>query len=163
MSKTKKMTTITMLVAISIVFHMVEAMIPLPMIVPGFKLGLANIVGLVTLYLFDSKAMISVNLLRVVFASLLKGMLFSTGFWLSLSGVLCSMVATILAKRYTPMSIYGVSVVGSSFHSVGQVIAVTLIYQQFFMQAVLPILIALGIPTGLGIAYLARQVVERLK
>lgn len=163
MSQTKKMTTITMLVAISVMFHMVESMIPLPIIVPGFKLGLANIVGLVALYLFDSKAMISVNLLRVVFASLLRGMLFSTGFWLSLCGVIFSMSATILAKRYTPMTIYGVSVCGSSFHAIGQVIAVTLIYQQFFMQAVLPILIALGIPTGLFIAFFARQVVVRLK
>ena len=47
MSKTKKMTTITMLIAISILFHMIESMIPIPVPIPGFKLGLANIVGCV--------------------------------------------------------------------------------------------------------------------
>ena len=62
MSKTKKMTTITMLIAISILFHMIESMIPIPVPIPGFKLGLANIVGLIALYLFDEKVMLEVNL-----------------------------------------------------------------------------------------------------
>ena len=160
MNKTKKMTTITMLIAISILFHMVESMIPVPVPVPGFRLGLANIVGLVALYLFDAKVMLSVNLMRVLLASLLRGILFGTGFWLSFVGVILSSIACIIAKK-SPMSIYGVSVAGSVFHSIGQVIVVTIIYQQFFMQAVLPILILLGIPTGLFIAHIAKSVIRR--
>ena len=61
MSKTKRMTTITMLIALSIIFHMVESMIPIPLPVPGFRLGLANIVGLVAFYLFNSRVFIGVN------------------------------------------------------------------------------------------------------
>lgn len=163
MSKTRKMTQITMLVALSIVFHMIESMIPVPIPVPGFKLGLANIVGMIALYLFDEKVMLEVNLMRVVFASLLRGMLFGTGFWLSLTGVLLSSVAVMIAYRRTPMSIFGVSVCGSVFHAVGQVIAVTYIYSQFFMQAILPLLILAGIPTGLFIAAVAKQVLTRIQ
>ncbi len=163
MTKTKRMTMITMLVAISIMFHMIEAMIPIPIFVPGFKLGFANIVGLVALYMFGFKVMLEVNLMRVCLASLIRGVLFGTGFWLSLCGILLSSFACALAKRYTPMSIYGVSVAGSCFHAVGQVIAVTFIYQQFFMQAILPVLILLGIPTGLCIAYIAKQVLKRIQ
>lgn len=162
MSKTKRMTTITMLIAISILFHMVESMIPVPVPIPGFKLGLANIVGLIALYLFDGKVMLEVNILRVILASLLRGMLFGTSFWLSLCGVLFSSFITILAYRKSPLSIYGVSVAGSVFHSVGQVIAVTFIYQQFFMQAILPILMILAIPTGLSMALISKQVLKRI-
>ena len=161
MSRTQRMTTITMLTAISILFHMIESMIPVPVPVPGFKLGLANIVALIAYYLFDAKVMLSVNLMRVVLASLLRGMLFGTGFWLSMCGVLLSTLACILARR-TPMSIYGVRVAGSSAHAIGQVIAVTLIYQQFFMQAILPVLILLGIPTGLFVAHVAKAVLKRI-
>ena len=161
MSRTQRMTTITMLTAISILFHMIESMIPVPVPVPGFKLGLANIVALIAYYLFDAKVMLSVNLMRVVLASLLRGMLFGTGFWLSMCGVLLSTLACILARR-TPMSIYGVSVAGSSAHAIGQVIAVPLIYQQFFMQAILPVLILLGIPTGLFVAHVAKAVLKRI-
>ena len=156
------MTQITMLVALSIMFHMVESMIPVPVPIPGFKLGLANIVGLAALYLFDVKVMIEVNLMRVIFASLLRGVLFGTGFWLSICGVILSSIATAIAYKKSPMSIYGVSVCGSVFHAIGLVIAVTFIYSQFFMQAVLPLLILAGIPTGLLIAVIADQVLRRI-
>lgn len=162
MSKTQRMTHITMLVAISILFHMIESMIPVPVPIPGFKLGLANIVGLVAMYLYGPKVMLEVNLMRVVVASLLRGVIFGTSFWLSLTGLLFSCLACIFAYKKTPLSIYGVSVAGSVFHAVGQVIAVTIIYNQFFMQAILPILILLAIPTGIVMAMIATQVVKRL-
>ena len=100
--------------------------------------------------------------MRVVFASLLRGVLFGTGFWLSLCGVILSSLACIIAYKKSPMSIFGVSVAGSVFHAIGQVIAVTFIYAQFFMQAILPLLILAGIPTGLLIAFIASQVLKRI-
>lgn len=163
MSKTRRMTTMTMLIAISVVFHIVESMIPIPIPIPGFHLGLANIVGLITLYMFGPSQMLEVNFMRVLLASLLRGSIFGTGFWLSLCGVSLSSLASIFAKKKTHMSIYGVSVVGSVFHSIGQVVVVTIIYKQFFMQAILPLLLLLAIPTGLFVASIARGVLNRIK
>lgn len=163
MKNTKRMVNITMLVAISILFHLVESMIPIPVPIPGFKLGLANIVGLIALYMYDAKIMLGVNLTRVVLASLMRGMIFAPGFWLSLCGVILSSFAAILAKRYTPMSIYGVSCASSAFHVAGQVIAVTFLYSQFLMGALLPILLWLSIPTGLFTGMLAKQVLQRIQ
>ena len=112
--------------------------------------------------MFGVKEMFIVNIMRVVFASLLRGVLFGTGFWLSITGVMLSCIMTSIAYKRSPMSIYGVSVCGSVFHAVGQVIAVTFIYSQFFMQAVLPLLILAGIPTGLLIALIADSVLKRV-
>lgn len=162
-TSTKRMMHITMLVAISILFHLIESMIPVPVPIPGFKLGLANIVGLIALYLYDAKIMIGVNLLRVFLASLMRGMIFAPGFWLSLTGVILSSCAAIIAKKYSPMTIFGVSVASSAFHVIGQVIAVTFLYNQFLMGALLPVLLLLSIPTGIFTGYLAKQVLERLK
>lgn len=163
MMKTKKMTNITMFVAIAIIFHMVEGMIPIPIPIPGFKLGLANIVGLIALYMYGSNVMLGVNFMRVIIASLLHGIIFGTGFWLSLSGVIFSCLAAIIAKQKTPMSIYGVSIASSVFHVIGQMIAVTFIYEQFLMGAILPILIVLSIPTGISVGYISQMVLKRIK
>jgi len=163
MSKTKRMMNITMLIAISILFHLIESMIPVPLPIPGFKLGLANIVGLIALYLYDAKTMLSINLMRVLLASLLRGIIFAPGFWLSLSGVLCSSVAAIVAKKYSSMTLFGTSCASSACHVVGQVIAVTWIYSQFLMGALLPVLLLLSIPTGLFTGFLAKQVLDRIK
>ena len=156
MSATRRLTTFTMLCALAILFHYVESLIVIPLPVPGFRLGLANIIALITLYLYDARAMLAVSLMRVLFVSLLQGTLFATSFWLSLSGVLLSCAAMSI-------SIYGVSVLGSVFHCIGQVIAVSWIYRQFFMQALLPLLCALGVLSGLLIGALAHQVLNRLQ
>lgn len=163
MSKTARLMNITMLMAISILFHLVESMIPIPLPIPGFKLGLANIVGLIALYRYDAKIMIGVNLMRVLLASLLRGILFAPGFWLSLSGVLLSTLAAIIAKHKSLMTIFGVSCASSAFHVIGQVIAVSMLYHQFLMGALLPILLLLSIPTGLFTGFLAKQVLDRIQ
>ncbi len=163
MMKTKRMMYITMLVAISILFHLIESMIPLPLPIPGFKLGIANIVGLVALYMYDAKIMFTVNFMRVILASLMRGILFAPGFWLSLCGVILSSGAAIIAKRYTPMTILGVSCASAAFHVIGQVIAVTILYSQFLMGALLPILLLLSIPTGLFTGFMAKQVLNRIQ
>lgn len=158
----RKMTQVTMLISISILFHILESMVYLPIPIPGFKLGLANIVGLVALYHYGVHTMIQVNLFRVLLASLLRGLLFGTAFWLSLCGVLCSMIAAIIAYKKTPMSFYGVSVASSVFHVIGQMIAVSFLYQQLLMGYLLPILMLLAIPTGIGVAYIGKEVQKRL-
>ncbi len=158
----RKMTQVTMLISISILFHILESMIYLPIPIPGFKLGLANIVGLIALYQYGIHMMIKINIFRVILASLLRGLLFGTAFWLSLCGVVCSMIAALIAYKKTPMSFYGVSVASSVFHVIGQMIAVSFLYQQLLMSYLLPILMILAIPTGIGIAYLGQEVWKRL-
>ena len=162
MKRVQKLTLFAMLCALAIVFHYVESMVVIPLPVPGFRLGLANILSLIALYYFDARALFTIGIVRVLFASLLSGMLFATSFWLSLAGMLLSALAMTIARRCSCFSIYGVSVLGSATHCVAQVMVVTWIYQQFFMQALLPILVALSIPTGLLIAMLADQVLKRL-
>jgi len=132
------------------------------MIVPGYKIGLANIAGLFALYMYDEKSLAYVSLLRIILSSLMQGMLFSVSFWLSLSGGILACIAMILAYRSKAFSIYGVSILGASFHNIGQVIAITWIYQQYFMQLFLPILLALSIVSGILIAVVCRKVLDRL-
>ncbi|HJB05621.1 MAG TPA: Gx transporter family protein [Candidatus Merdibacter merdigallinarum] len=162
MKRVQKLTLFAMLCALAIVFHYVESMVVIPLPVPGFRLGLANILSLIALYYFDARALFTIGIVRVLFASLLSGMLFATSFWLSLAGMLLSALVMTIARHCSCFSIYGVSVLGSAAHCVAQVMVVTWIYQQFFMQALLPILVALSIPTGLLIAMLADQVLKRL-
>ena len=63
----------------------------------GAHIALA--IALITLYLYDARAMLAVSLMRVLFVSLLQGTLFATSFWLSLSGVLLSCAAMSIARR----------------------------------------------------------------
>ena len=151
--RVKKSVILAFLVAVGILLQLLESFVGIFMIVPGYKIGLANIAGLFALYMYDEKSLAYVSLLRIFLSSLMQGMLFSVSFWL---------IAMILAYRSKAFSIYGVSILGASFHNIGQVIAITWIYQQYFMQLFLPILLALSIVSGILIAVVCRKVLDRL-
>lgn len=161
--KARKAVMLAFLIALGIIFQLVESFFPVVMIVPGYKIGLANIVSLFALYAYGDKDLLIVSFGRIFLAALCMGTLFSIPFMLSLSGGVLSAAAMILAKKSKAFSIYGVSILGAVFHSVGQVIAITMIYQQYFMQLFLPILIALSIASGLCIALLTSQILKRMK
>lgn len=156
----KKLMIITMLMAMSIVFHIVEPVLPIP--VPGVKLGLANIIGLIALFMFGIKTMFAVNVSRVVIASLLRGILFGTGFWVSLSGVLLSTTLVALLFKTNKFSVVGLSIAAAAFHNMGQILMIMVIYASIFMIYWMPPLIWLSIPAGLLTGTLAAGVLSRL-
>ncbi|MGI6068461.1 Gx transporter family protein, partial [Absicoccus porci] len=137
---TRKSVNLGFLMAVGILLQLIESFVPIVMIVPGFKIGLANLASLFALMIYDKKSMWIVGIGRIFLSALLQGTLFSVAFWLSLSGGLLSLIAMSIAADVKVFSIYGISILGAAFHSVGQVIAVTWIYQQYFMQLFLPIL-----------------------
>lgn len=160
--RTRRIIRLAMLTAAGILLQLIESFFPVVMIVPGYKIGLANITGLFALYAFGVREMVIVTSLRIVLAALGQGTLFSVAFMLSVSGGILAMLAMSLAYRSGRFSIYGVSTAGAAAHSLGQVLAVSAIYQQFFMQLFLPVLLALSIVSGLCIALLTSQLLKRL-
>lgn len=151
---------VTMLLAMAIVVHMVEA--SFPVLLPGVKLGLANIFGLVAYYLYSAKEMWTINLMRVILASLMRGFIFGTGFWLSVGGVCLSTMMVMLFGRWSKMSIIGIASVSACFHAIGQIVVMMLIVGQIGLLPYLGIMILLGIPTGLFTGFVSRIIVARL-
>ena len=71
---TKKLAIIAMLVAQAAVLHFLESLLPNPIPIPGVKLGLANIIALLALLLFDFKTAMQITVLRTILGSLLSGL-----------------------------------------------------------------------------------------
>ena len=69
MDQIKKLTLLANLLAIAIVLSIIEAAVPI-IPVPGAKIGFANIVTLIVLYIFSFKDAMTVSLLRVLLVSL---------------------------------------------------------------------------------------------
>ncbi len=161
LSSTRRLTLVTMLLAMSIMLHMIEPSLPIP--IPGVKLGLANVLGLVALFLFGVKEMIILNFMRVLIASLLRGILFGTGFWLSLGGVIFSTAISILVYKQKKLSLIGVSIASAAFHGLGQIVALMFINQSIYMVYWLPVLWFSSLPTGFLTGLLSIEILKRLR
>src|SRR5512147_1771230 len=88
---------IAKMAAVALGLTVLENAIPSPL--PGVKPGLANIVTLIVLARFGWRAAAWVSLLRVIAGSLLFGNFLAPGFFLSLSGAVCSLTVLALSVR----------------------------------------------------------------
>ena len=163
MNKTKKLIFLSMLVALALVISLFEQMIPLPVAIPGAKLGLSNIVILVTLIVFGYKEGLAVAVLKSLLLVLVTGSVSS--FIFSFAGAVLSTVSMILADKYLSryLSLIGISLIGSFFHNLGQVLTASAVLQSFKIFAYLPFLIILGIFTGYFVGLSSIFIVKNLK
>ncbi len=116
----KKTVTLGMLTAIAMVFGYVESIIPLPVGIPGIKLGLANIIILFVIYRYGIREASLVSVARIV----LSGLMF-TGMWsilYGISGTVCAIMVMSLAKFRLKLSVITVSVLGAMAHISGQMV-----------------------------------------
>ena len=159
----KKYMRLVMLLSFSIVLSILESFIPLfNGYIPGLKLGLANIIVLIVLYKYDAKDVFFVSILRVIVVGLMRTGLFSINFFFSLSGALFSCCFMILFKK-TKLSMIGVSVIGSIFHSIGQILIAILFLKNNNMIYYLPWLLLFSIPTGLFVGYVSKKMLSELE
>ena len=104
-----------LLIALAFIFSYVEALIPLPVPVPGIKLGLANLVNVVGLYTVGVAGPLVVGLLRIV----MVGFTFSNpgSMLYALAGGILSLAVMALAKKMDWFEKTGVSILGGVFHN----------------------------------------------
>lgn len=158
----KKYMRLVMLLSFSIVLSIIESFIPIfNGYIPGLKLGLANIIVLIVLYKYDTKDVFFVSILRVIVVGILRTGLFSINFFFSLFGAIFSCLAMVLVKK-TKLSMIGVSIVGSIFHSVGQILA-AILFLNNNMIYYLPWLVLFSVPTGLFIGYVSKKMLVELE
>lgn len=161
---TKKITRLSMLLAISVVLSLIESLIPLLNgIIPGIKLGFANIVILFTLYTFSLKDAFIISILRVFLVGILRTGVFSITFFFSLFGALLSLLFMYLFKRFTKLSIVGVSIIGSVMHTIGQIIIAVIFLSNVNILYYLPILLITSIVTGIIVGYISNALIAKIK
>ena len=162
-SELNKIVTLSMLLSLSIVLQIVEGLIPIPFLIPGIKLGLANIIVIIILYKYGYKYAITIGLLRVIVASMLRNG-FGINFIFSIAGVLMSITIMNIFIKKSKLSMIGVSMAGSNFHIIAQLIMASLIYKSnIFYITHLPIMLIISLITGFIIGELSNKLYEEAK
>ena len=163
MSKTKRLTLCAVLVALALALSYTERFIPLQMVVPlpGVKLGLANIVTLIALYLLGPKAAFAILIPRCIFGAVFGGGI--TGLAFSMIGGLLAMATMSLTRRIPFLSIYGVSILGAAAHNVGQILAAMVLMNSVYIGAYLPYLLIVALFTGFATGAAGAGVLRSLK
>ena len=154
------MAIIAILTAGAIIIGIIESFIP-SVGIPGVKLGLVNIVILITLFELGVTEAIFVNLSRVFLVAILRGTILTMGFLMSLVGAVLSLGIMILFKIFVKkFSIVGVSVLGAIFHVIGQILIAWLFLGTPYILLYLPIITISAIVTGVLVGISANLVIR---
>lgn len=148
MKRTNRMVQGAVLVSLALALSYIERFIPLQMLIPlpGVKLGLANVVTLIALYLLGGKSAFAILILRCILGSLFGGGI--TGLLFSLTGGILSMGVMVLCKKAPFLSVYGVSILGAAAHNIGQILAAMLLMNSVYIGMYLSYLLVVALFTG---------------
>ncbi len=149
-----------MLLALSLLLSYVETLIPFHFGIPGIKLGLANLVVLVTLYRLGPGDALLVSVARIFLAGFLFGNLASILY--SLSGGLLSFLGMLLLKKTGKLGLLAVSVAGGIFHNLGQVLMAAWVVENMNFLYYMSVLFFAGLITGALIGIVAGEILKRL-
>lgn len=145
-----------MLTALAMIFGYVEALIPFGFGIPGIKLGIANIVIVLALYMLPAYQVFLIQLARIVLVSFMFGNMSMMIY--SLAGGMLSFLVMMLLKKTKGFSITGVSIAGGVSHNIGQLAVAVLAVQNVKIVFYFPVLMAAGLLTGGLIGLLAYKI-----
>jgi heptaprenyl diphosphate synthase len=156
---------LSLFVSLASVLQIFETFL-MPPVLPGLKIGLANVITVILLYKYSWKYAVFVSVMRTIVSSLFLGTFLTPSFVLSFSGALISSIVMILII-FIPylsraFSIFGVSVIGSIAHTFTQfIISYYLFIKHSGVFYFLPILLIISIISGLITGYISYKVLGK--
>ena len=159
----KKIIFLSLLVSIGIVLGIVESIMPIPFMAPGAKLGLSNIVVLITLVLFNFKDAAIVAVLKSIILSMIVGNVSSLFY--SLTGSLFSLIAMYFVYKFFSkyFSLIGVSIFGAMAHNIGQILVASIVMNNFKIFYYLPVMMLTSLFTGYFVGLSSIFIVKNLR
>lgn len=155
---------IAILCAQGVIIGLIERSIPSPFVfAPGAKIGLTNIITLLSLYTLDFKDAFLLVLIRLFLTTLIGGTV--STFMYAFAGAMLSFFAMYLLKtiHFKNVSFIGISAVGGLMHNVGQLIIASLIAQSFSVMLYLPVLSLMGILAGIAVGIVDNYLLRHVK
>ena len=157
----KKIAHLSLLIALSLVFSYIETLIPINLGIAGVKIGLANIISVITLYLFGIGFSFFIVIIRVLLSGFLFGNMFSIIY--SLAGGILSICIMYLLKKTEKFSITGVSIGGGVFHNVGQLLVAIIVISELKLYFYFPVLIISGVIMGTFTGIICSLIINRVE
>ena len=144
------------------VLNIVERAIVIPGAVPGIKLGLANIMTLLSIMILSSKDAFLVVVVRCVLGAMISGNPVSFAFSIT-GGMLSLGIMAILWYGFKGrVSIVIISMIGAVAHNVGQLLIAALLVHSGSVFIILPVLMVSALITGYIIGLVSGRIYRSL-
>ena len=145
--KTRRIALSGLLFALAMALSFIEGTLTIPGLLPGMKLGLANIVVMYALFFMGPRQALVLDVLKALFVFLVSG--FTAGL-LSLCGGLLSLLVMWVLYYLLPVrpTWFILSVCGALAHNIGQLLGAGVIISSSLSFYYAPVMLVLGLVMG---------------
>lgn len=144
---TKKIAVLAILTSLSLITFIIESLFP-PLILPGAKMGLANIFSFVALIMYSPLEAFIVVGVRTLFGAIYAGNI-SAMLYSFTGGIVSMAVSSVLMYlAYPKISLFAVSVCAAIAHNITQNIVFVFLSHSYLMFGYMPYLALLGVLSG---------------
>ncbi len=159
---TRKMVRLSLLVALATVLSILENQLPIPRPL-WLKLGLANVITLVALVMYGTRAALTVACMRALLAGIF-GALPMLPFSFSAAVTSSLSMGALYRVSGRRLSIIGLSVSGAVVHNLTQLLVAYFVMSlnRASVLALVPILILAAVVAGVVTGFIARHLIRRL-
>ena len=157
---TKRLATDAMFLTLALVISYIEVLIPIPVGIPGIKLGLANGVIMILLFFTTWIRTLEISVIRVVLAGFLFGNPMTIAY--SLAGGILSLIVMGILKKIKGFSSVGISVGGGVAHNIGQLSIAVILMENTKIYYYAPVLLLTGTIAGVMIGVLSGVLVKKI-
>lgn len=157
MKATRKITYLSLLVSLGVVLHVVENWFGVFSVIPGGRLGLANVVALIALEMFGAQEGLWVAVLRSLIGGLLSGTFPGLGFFMGFLGAIAGVLAMggLLKWKIQAFSVIGISIIGAIVNNMTQLLVFYIAVGHLSVFIYLPYLALFGVLAGFIVGFLA--------
>lgn len=161
MNKTKRLAYLSVLLAIAFILSWIETIIPpLVPVIPGIKIGFANIIILFSVFNLKKSETFMILSARLILNALFFGNAVSLIY--SATGGFLSFAAMAIIKKISSKEIPS-SIGGGIFHNIGQLSAAYFVLDSTAVFSYLPYLIISGILSGALTGFITDKINKRMR
>ena len=156
---TKTTAVFALFCALALVLGYFENLIPVSLVVPGGKIGLANIVTMVVFCLMGAKPALAFGVLRCFLSSVLYSGFFA--FFYGSAGTVLSVLSMAAAKMMLrdKVSEIGLSIIGAAFFNLGQLAVCAAVLESLGVFRYFPALLLVSAVAGSLTGYAANRII----
>jgi heptaprenyl diphosphate synthase len=158
--KTKRLALSAILASLAMILSYIEALIPLPVPIPGVKLGLANLIIIIAIYKLGFRYAFVIDLVRILTVGLLFTGLF--GALYSLAGGILSLIVMYGLYKTNIFGMVGISMAGGVTHNFGQTVMACIIMSNIKLMSYFSILLFSGMASGILLGIVAWVIYKNL-
>lgn len=157
--KTRKIVVLALLASLAIGLNLIDSFVSSAFPI-GVRLGVANLVIIVALYLYGAREALIITILKFLIASLIRGNIFSITFFMAMAGSLSSLTVMIVLKRLK-FNIISIGVSGGLMHMIMQIVVLALYSSNAYVFYYLPVLLISSLISSVILAIIANTIIKR--